>query len=193
MTRRFFLTLLGTVSATLAPGAAWAAKTPPALAACATTDITAALGTVTACQGFISGNVLNSSHIQAQEDALSALGFDWDGHFNNVVKVDLKGSHTLDFHETLTGISYLAVHYGNGAGGPGNGTAFYVLDAAQGINQLHLAYNASSDAVLYVTALPTHDTGVSGVPEPATWATMIGGFGAIGAQMRRRRRNVAAA
>jgi hypothetical protein len=188
MMRRFFVGLL-VASAGLVSGSAWAANTPTTTA-CATTDITAALGTVTACQGFISGNVLNSSHIQAQKDALSALGYDWDGHFMNVVKVDLGGSHTLDFHETLTGISYLAVHYGNGAGGPGNGTAFYVLDAAQGINQLHLAYNASSDAVLYVTAIPTH---VSGVPEPATWATMIGGFGVIGAQMRRRRRSAAAA
>lgn len=31
------------------------------------------------------------------------------------------------------------------------------------------------------------DTAVAGVPEPATWAMMIGGFGLIGSAMRRRR------
>jgi len=36
-------------------------------------------------------------------------------------------------------------------------------------------------------------TGVPGVPEPATWAVMLGGFGAIGASMRRTRRLKAAA
>ena len=32
----------------------------------------------------------------------------------------------------------------------------------------------------------------AGVPEPATWALMIGGFGAAGAALRRRRVGVAA-
>ena len=72
-------------------------------------------------------------------------------------------------------------------GSPGaESTAFYVLDAAQGINQLHLTYNASSNAVLFVTGLPRHVVG--SVPEPASWAMMLGGFGLIGGQLRRRRR-----
>jgi hypothetical protein len=32
-----------------------------------------------------------------------------------------------------------------------------------------------------------------GLPEPATWAMMLLGFGAIGASLRRRRRRIAAA
>ena len=36
------------------------------------------------------------------------------------------------------------------------------------------------------------DGSVGGVPEPATWALMIGGFGLVGANARRRRRAVAA-
>ncbi len=38
----------------------------------------------------------------------------------------------------------------------------------------------------------TLDVGVPGVPEPATWALMIGGFGMVGAAARRRRTVVAA-
>jgi len=34
---------------------------------------------------------------------------------------------------------------------------------------------------------------VASVPEPASWALMIGGFGMVGATMRRRRQTMAAA
>ncbi len=38
----------------------------------------------------------------------------------------------------------------------------------------------------YSAALPVASGMISAVPEPATWAMMIIGFGAIGAAMRRR-------
>ena len=46
---------------------------------------------------------------------------------------------------------------------------------------------ASRDELLYFRehgSLPGSDVGA--VPEPATWAMMIGGFGLVGAAMRRR-------
>jgi hypothetical protein len=46
---------------------------------------------------------------------------------------------------------------------------FFVLDAVQG------------------TSLATPPTGTPGVPEPATWAMMIAGFGLAGGALRRRR------
>lgn len=53
-------------------------------------------------------------------------------------------------------------------------------------------YNYSQQSVNYAgiedAVLPP-----SGVPEPATWAMMIGGFGAIGGAMRSRRRELAVA
>ncbi|HWI86905.1 MAG TPA: PEPxxWA-CTERM sorting domain-containing protein, partial [Sphingomonas sp.] len=36
----------------------------------------------------------------------------------------------------------------------------------------------------------TFDPGSSALPEPATWAMLVGGFGAIGSAMRRRRTSV---
>ena len=55
-------------------------------------------------------------------------------------------------------------------GGSGFGRApFFLLDAVQG------------------TSLATPPTGTPGVPEPATWAMLIAGFGLAGGALRRRR------
>lgn len=163
--------------------------TPTPLATCGMTDITAPTATILACNGFTAGNLLNQANAGADQTILKALGYSgWDGKIKDVAGSanNLNGSQTVNFGITLTGISVIAVHYGGGKTGPGKeSTAFYVLDAAQGINQIHLAYGASSNAVLFVTGLPRQ---IGSVPEPATWATMVGGFGLVGGQMRRRRR-----
>jgi hypothetical protein len=143
-----------------------------------------------ACVGFLSGNLLSNSpgDITAQTNALASLGLAWDGNFNSDEKLsNLNGSHTLDFSTLLTGISYIGIHFGNGQGGPGNGTAFYKLDANSGVDTISLVYNASSDAVLYSVSP------VRGVPEPASWAMMITGFFGLGGTLRRARRLAAAA
>ncbi|MBC8057032.1 MAG: PEP-CTERM sorting domain-containing protein [Rhizobiales bacterium] len=147
---------------------------------CSVTDITP---TAQACAGFYNGNLLNGSpaDLTAQTSALALLGFAWDGNFNGVEKVEgLNGSQTVDFTTLLQGISYVAFHFGNGQGGPGNATAFYRLDAGAGVDVLTLAYNASSNAVLYSTQ-------VTAVPEPQTYALMLAGLGVMGFMASRRR------
>jgi len=180
-----------TVSTIAAPAMAGKKPPPPvALPSCGPSDITASTATVLACNGFDAGNLLNQANAGTDQTILQSLGYSgWDGKIKDTAASvsNLGGTHTLNFGIQLTGISILAVHYGGGKGGPGQeSTAFYVLDAAQGINQIHLAYAASSNAVLFVTGLPRHV--VASVPEPASWATMLAGFGLIGGQMRRRRR-----
>lgn len=71
------------------------------------------------------------------------------------------------------------MHYGNGQGGPGNGTAFYRIDAGAGLSSITLNYSASSNLVVFAT-----NTGAP-VPEPATWAMMVLGFGLAGYAVRR--------
>ena len=91
----------------------------------------------------------------------------------------------------MSGISILGIHWGagNGVSGPGTeSTAFYVLDAAQGVSQLHLKWNSYSNAGLFVTGLAQH---VAAAPEPGTWMTMILGFGFTGFAMRRHKRMAA--
>ena len=162
--------------------ASFAVATPAsaAVVACSVTDITP---TAQACAGFFAGNLISSSpaDVTAQTSALATLGFTWDGSTVVETLSGLNGSHTVDFATLLQGISYVAFHFGNGQGGPGNGTAFYRVDAGTGLDVINLAYNASSNARLYST------TPTTAVPEPATWAMMLAGMGLAGAAMRRRK------
>ena len=162
--------------------ASFAVATPAsaAVVACSVTDITPS---AQACVGFFSGNLISSSpaNITAQKSALATLGFTWDGTTVLETLSSLNGSHSVDFATLLKGISYVAFHFGNGQGGPGNATAFYRLNAGTGLDVIGLAYNASSNARLY-SITPT-----TSVPEPATWAMMLAGMGLAGAAMRRRK------
>jgi hypothetical protein len=152
----------------------------PAYSACALTDITP---TAQDCE-TVTGNALggDATKIQEQQDALAALGFNWDGDWNAIetggFKLDgLNGATTLDWGMTLYGITYIGVHFGGGAGG--GFTGFYRFDADGGLDTVTLNIPSSSAAVLYHTGA---------VPEPISWAMMLGGFGMIGGVMRARRR-----
>lgn len=149
---------------------------------CALTDI---IINAEACTGFLGGNVLSASPsaIAAQKNALNSLGFTWDGNFNTVETLSgLSGSHTVNFNQALRGITYVGFHFGNGVGGPGNGTAFYRLNAGnKGLDILTLNYAASSNAVLYHTTIP------SPVPEPETYAQILAGLGCL-VQLKKRKK-----
>ena len=153
---------------------------------CAVTDITP---TAEACS-TAAGNVLggSASKIAAQTAALAAIGFTWDGDWtaieNGGFKLDnLNGATTLDWGMTLYGITYIGVHFGNAGGGNQTGgfTGFYRFDADGGLDTVGLNLQGSSGAVLYSTGTPP------AVPEPISWALMLGGFGMIGGVMRARR------
>jgi hypothetical protein len=47
--------------------------------------------------------------------------------------------------------------------------------------------HASADETGFIDAISANVANVAGVPEPATWALMLGGFGGLGAMLRRRR------
>jgi hypothetical protein len=117
----------------------------------------------------------------------------WDGNWNdpNLVKIEADdGFSPIDFGKTLFGITIIGAHWGNvpGApqtGGQGNVSAFYLFDFGTTGGTITLADTRGwSNAVLYTTGSPPPPS----VPEPATWAMMLLGFGAAGTAIRRSRR-----
>jgi hypothetical protein len=71
----------------------------------------------------------------------------------------------------------------------GSGSARYAFDAMNGEVITNLAYtiNGGSADGLRQVRIASSTSGVPPVPEPATWAMMLMGFGAAGYAMRRRR------
>jgi len=145
------------------------------------------------CSGWFTGTDGNSnllsgsaSDIQDQIDALALIGFVWDGDWTSVEATKLltpeADGHTYDFASLLNGTTYIGIH--KGGGGDFAGTAFFKL-TANNLDTFKLDLNGGSSAVLYQTG------GV--VPEPATWAMMIIGFGAAGTMLRSNRRKMALA
>lgn len=167
----------------LAGAAACAVAGPAFATACSLTDISP---TALACSGGYDGNVLSNkaSDVVTEKAGLAAIGFTWDGlHFSTLPKLDLDGKAPLplsiDFPGLLHGISYVGIHVGGSGGGQ---TTFYKFDAGSSLDAFSLHLGKGSGAVLYWT-----DPGTPSVPEPASWALMVGGFGLVGGALRSRR------
>jgi hypothetical protein len=151
-----------------------------------------------ACAGYYSGNLLNGSAEDRalQADAIATLPggagvFDgsqaaWDA-LDPEWKIDAdNGGTPIDFGITLFGLNIIGAHFGNAFESDHNNvTVFWLVDFGTEGGTLTLA-NAQgwSNAVLYTP--PGNE-----VPEPATWAMMLLGFGATGTALRRSRRRTA--
>jgi hypothetical protein len=131
--------------------------------------------------------------IQAQKDAIATLDgdFEWDGNWAEVEatkQLTLGGpdEDQLSFGQTLFGLTIIGAHFGNVAGPAGNVSVFWLFDfGTEGADFITLDNTQGfSNAVLYTTGTPA-------VPEPATWAMMLLGFGAAGTAIRRNRRRTA--
>lgn len=198
-------------------GAAAAAKppSPPAeptlmTTVCALSDIGQSSGAPNGCVGFYSGNLIGASADQTHGRAVALnalLGTsyaDSDPFLGGIETLGSISGHEINFSAALFGLTVISVHDGGG-GTPGlepngSGTAFYKFDAGNlvgGLDKISWNYSGLSNARLYQTGqyVPcTYDCGGGGngaVPEPATWAMMILGFGAAGTMLRRRRALVA--
>lgn len=151
-------------------------------------DLTLSAGSsLTSCYGRFAGNVLNTPGNADINTALTQLGYAGPAIVYSAIPLaniltSLSGSQTLNYAGVFNGPVYLGIHYGNGQGGPGNSTTFYRISASN-LDTIGLTLNASSTATLFAGTVTT------AVPETATWAMMIGGFGIVGAALRRRRQS----
>lgn len=148
-----------------------------------------------ACAGYYGKNIIDGEapDITAQQNAVAALGGTWDGNFQTLNKIEaLTNGNQLNFGQMLSGLTIIGLHFGNitddvvnpkGNGNLGNLTVFWKFDFTIPTDHIILDDTRGfSNAALY----STQPTGA--VPEPATWAMMILGFGAAGIGLRRTRR-----
>ena len=143
----------------------------------------------TACAGAYAGNLLNSNSIGDINLALDALvggNYAPDVTWSTLdpTKALFTGNGndptgTITF-AALTGDVILGVHFGNAGTGLGDRTIFYRFNFTSPTTSIALNTQGFSDAILIR---------VAPVPEPATWAMMLVGFGAIGFALRRRQYN----
>ncbi|MFM9979190.1 MAG: PEPxxWA-CTERM sorting domain-containing protein [Sphingomonadaceae bacterium] len=158
---------------------------------CVLTDITP---TATACGGWYQGNLNNGSPAGKADSAAALNALLGVASFTGPTLTWLEdfavGGNSVDFATPLYGQTVVSFHVG-AANGQATGvgyqaTAFYLFDAGNaGLALDVLGFNRAglSNARLYSTERVVSNA----VPEPATWAMMISGFGAVGATLRRAR------
>jgi PEP-CTERM motif len=139
------------------------------------------------CAGYYDNNQFSNANVGAQQGAIDLLlgagnyTVDWNALVNAGHVVS--GSDLTALNNLLAGAGgqvLLGLHWGNVPGAAGNVSAFYLWDNAA-LGSIHLTDTQGySNAVLYTSG--------GAVPEPATWAMMLLGFGGIGMAMRRSRK-----
>lgn len=120
-----------------------------------------------------------------------------DGNFTLLGSTLTVGSTTIteDLSKFYPGSTEDLVLIGNRAGDDLTGTDNYFLtinlNPFTGLffddGDLGLYYSTASSSSFYTTYNLQLDTSSEAVPEPATWAMMLLGFGAVGYSMRRKR------
>jgi hypothetical protein len=154
------------------------------------------------CVGYFDANVIsgNAGDVATQQTAVNQLlatvglgpiTLDWNAlSTTHWTLLDNDGSTpnpgltsgALNFSTPLSGYTVVSSHFGNITGPTGNVTVFWLLNLPAGTTSIPLDPNTGwSNGVLYFT-------GGAPLPEPATWAMMLLGFGAVGFAMRRDRR-----
>ena len=156
-----------------------------------------------ACQGYYGGNILqdnDSDAIQMAVDALLSqhptdpdpqtgyvpLPYTYGGILETVDNLN-STSAIATFTALLSGQVIIGAHFGQngdpGAAGENSFTGFWLFNITSPTHSIVFDSQLGTSNVVLLQNGPAR-----GVPEPATWAMMLLGFGGIGMAMRRGRK-----
>lgn len=143
------------------------------------------------CAGGYTGNLIQGTLQDPGLAAIQALGYVGTGAYISTIPTIGSGTATINFGQTMFGLTIIGLHYGS-AGDGGEGTSFFLFDAGTaGVNSVTVASRTNTNFNFGLSNAALFST-TRGVPEPATWAMMLLGFGGMGLVIRRRRQPVLA-
>jgi hypothetical protein len=145
-------------------------------------------GGTASCFGYVS-SAINPNSATLSTPNLISISFYW-GSIDSYNFVDVLGAGGA----TIFSISGSMLPPSNGNQGlpSTNRRVNFVADAGEVITGLRLRSTGVAFEFDNFAASPVFDPGGGAVPEPATWAMLMAGFGLVGVTARRRRRSVAA-
>jgi hypothetical protein len=142
-------------------------------------------GGVTACAGFYTGNGNSGSAADLATVSTLLAGAGWSAYglstTGPIEQLNIS-SGTVNFSTALSGPTLVGVHWGNYGGNSnpaGNVTAFYLFNAGASLDTFAINQTRGLSNVAVWATTP--------VPEPETYALMLGGLAAGGFMLRRRR------
>lgn len=174
----------------------------PAVIAGLTSEVTYTLSSIgnSGKTWVFSYSVQNNSSAPVSTSRVSGFGFNTDP---NVVSKSSTGvyTHTASGNVPILGTREVCITGNNCAGGAGVGVTkgntgvgtfsltFATAPTLLKLSDLYVRYQSiNTNRIQGGSAVGEAQTPTAGVPEPATWAMMIAGFGLVGASLRRRRR-----
>lgn len=145
-------------------------------------------GGTASCFGYVS-SAINPNSATLSTPNLSSISFYW-GSIDAYNFVDVLGAGGA----TLLSISGSTLPPSNGNQGlpETNRRVNFIAGAGEVITGLRLRSTGVAFEFDNFAAAEVLDPGGGAVPEPATWAMLLSGFGLVGVSARRRRRTVAA-
>ena len=195
MRRVLIIALAGAAIAAANPASAATVVSSPAPTSGQNCSAFAFSASYSECAGGFTGNLIKGTLQPPGLAAIQALGYPLSGtgaYLATQSFTKTATDTTINFGTTLLGPTIIGIHYGGGANPDIAGTeatSFFLFDFGTPTSSITVSSRTGTAPNFGLSNAALFETGA--VPEPATWAMMIIGLGAMGFASRRKRHTLA--